>query len=415
LDDGVVIVGGGLAAQRCAETLRRGEYPGRLRIVCAEPHRPYDRPPLSKELLRVEGEAESPAFRPEQWYQERDIELLLATSATALDPDAHRLELADGSAVSYEHLVIATGARPRTLPLFDGYTNVSTLRTLEDSRLLRRLLTQGSRLAIIGAGFIGQEVAAAARAAGVDVAVIELESLPLVGLLGPELGRWFAELHSAEGVDLILGEVVSSISGGERIESLTLSDDRSVACDHVLIGVGVTSDVGWLESAGLPATGVPTDASGRSELPDVFAAGDAAAAYDPFLAQHVVSGHWEAASRQGIQVADRATADVREGTFASRPTLSSLDGRVPAPIRRAVRRRLGVSLAPTLAVHEPDRDRRTGLCGGQHQIVGPVADHDSDVLQAKDLWRDVLAVAVGRAGRRIDHGNQRHEGAASVR
>jgi 3-phenylpropionate/trans-cinnamate dioxygenase ferredoxin reductase subunit len=303
LDDGVVIVGGGLAAQRCAETLRRGEYPGRLRIVCAEPHRPYDRPPLSKELLRVEGEAESPAFRPEQWYQERDIELLLATSATALDPDAHRLELADGSAVSYEHLVIATGARPRTLPLFDGYTNVSTLRTLEDSRLLRRLLTQGSRLAIIGAGFIGQEVAAAARAAGVDVAVIELESLPLVGLLGPELGRWFAELHSAEGVDLILGEVVSSISGGERIESLTLSDDRSVACDHVLIGVGVTSDVGWLESAGLPATGVPTDASGRSELPDVFAAGDAAAAYDPFLARHVVSGHWEAASRQGIQVA----------------------------------------------------------------------------------------------------------------
>jgi 3-phenylpropionate/trans-cinnamate dioxygenase ferredoxin reductase subunit len=303
LDDGVVIVGGGLAAQRCAETLRRGEYPGRLRIVCAEPHRPYDRPPLSKELLRVEGEAESPAFRPEQWYQERDIELLLATSATALDPDAHRLELADGSAASYEHLVIATGARPRTLPLFDGYTNVSTLRTLEDSRLLRRLLTQGSRLAIIGAGFIGQEVAAAARAAGVDVAVIELESLPLVGLLGPELGRWFAELHSAEGVDLILGEVVSSISGGERIESLTLSDDRSVACDHVLIGVGVTSDVGWLESAGLPATGVPTDASGRSELPDVFAAGDAAAAYDPFLARHVVSGHWEAASRQGIQVA----------------------------------------------------------------------------------------------------------------
>ena len=305
LDDGVVIVGGGLAAQRCAEALRRGEYSGRLRIVCGEPHRPYDRPPLSKELLQVEPEvaAESPAFRPEAWYQERNIELLLATSATALDPDAHRLELADGSAVSYEKLVIATGARPRTLPLFDGYSNVSTLRTLEDSRLLRGLLTQGGRLAVIGAGFIGQEVAAAARAAGVDVAVIELESLPLIGLLGPEVGRWFAELHSAEGVELILGEVVSSISGEDRIESLTLSGGRSVACDHVLIGVGVTSDIGWLEAAGLPATGVPTDAAGRSELPDVFAAGDAAAVYDPFLAQHVVSGHWEAASRQGIQVA----------------------------------------------------------------------------------------------------------------
>jgi 3-phenylpropionate/trans-cinnamate dioxygenase ferredoxin reductase subunit len=303
LDGGVVIVGGGLAAQRCAETLRRGEYAGRLRIVCAEPHRPYDRPPLSKELLRVDAEAAPPEFRPEEWYLERNIELLLGSGATALEPDAHRLELADGSTISYEKLVIATGARPRTLPLFDGYANVSTLRKLEDSRLLRRLLGQGSRLAVIGAGFIGQEVAAAARAAGVDVAVIELESLPLVGLLGPELGRWFAELHFAEGVELILGDVVSSISGEDRIESLTLSDGRSVACDHVLVGVGVTSDVGWLEAAGLPATGVPTDASGRSELPDVFAAGDAAAVYDPFLAQHVVSGHWEAASRQGMQVA----------------------------------------------------------------------------------------------------------------
>ena len=303
MDDGVVIVGGGLAAQRCAEALRRGEYAGRLRIVCAEPHRPYDRPPLSKELLRVDAEVASSAFRPEEWYLERNIELLLGATAMALDPDAHRLELADGSTLSYEKLVIATGARPRMLPLFDGYSNVSTLRTLEDSNLLRQLLMQGSRLAVIGAGFIGQEVAAAARAAGVEVAVIELESLPLVGLLGPELGRWFAELHSGEGVELILGEVVSAISGKDRIESLTLSDGRSVACDHVLVGVGVISDVAWLEAVGLPATGVPTDASGRSELPDVLAAGDAAAVYDPFLARHIVSGHWEASSRQGMQVA----------------------------------------------------------------------------------------------------------------
>ena len=303
MDGGVVIVGGGLAAQRCAEALRRGEYAGRLRIVCAEPHRPYDRPPLSKELLRVDAELPSSAFRPEEWYLERNIELLLGATATALDPDAHRLELADGSTLSYEKLVIATGARPRMLPLFDGYSNVSTLRTVEDSNLLRQLLGQGSRLAVIGAGFIGQEVAAAARAAGVEVAVIELESLPLVGLLGPELGRWFAELHSGEGVELILGEVVSAISGKDRIESLTLSDGRSVACDHVLVGVGVVSDVAWLEASGLPATGVPTDASGRSELPDVFAAGAAAAVYDPFLDRHLVSGHWEASSRQGMQVA----------------------------------------------------------------------------------------------------------------
>jgi 3-phenylpropionate/trans-cinnamate dioxygenase ferredoxin reductase subunit len=303
LDDGIVIVGGGLAAQRCAESLRRGEYAGRLRIICAERHRPYDRPPLSKEMLRVGAEPESPEFHPEEWFAERKIELLLGVSAASLDPDAHRLTLADAGTVGYEKLVITTGARPRMLPQFDGYSNVSTLRTLEDSRLLASLLRAKSRLVVIGAGFIGQEVAAAARAAGAEVVVIELESLPLVGLLGPELGRWFAELHSGEGVELILGEVVSAIGGQDRIESLTLSDGRSVACDHVLVGVGVVPDVGWLETAGLPAAGVPTDASGRSELPDVFAAGDAAAVYDPFLARHVVSGHWEAASRQGIQVA----------------------------------------------------------------------------------------------------------------
>jgi 3-phenylpropionate/trans-cinnamate dioxygenase ferredoxin reductase subunit len=303
VDDGIVIAGGGLAAQRCAESLRRGEYAGRLRIVCAERHRPYDRPPLSKEMLRVGGEPESPEFHPEEWYAERNVELLLDVTAASLDADAHLLTLADGSTLGYDKLVIATGARPRMLPQFDGYSNVSTLRTLEDSRLLASLLAGESRLVVIGAGFIGQEVAAAARAAGAEVAVIELESLPLVGLLGPELGRWFAELHSGEGVELILGEVVSAISGQDRIESLTLSDGRSVACDHVLVGVGVVPDVGWLEAAGVPAGGVPTDASGRSELPDVFAAGDAAAVYDPFLARHVVSGHWEASSRQGIQVA----------------------------------------------------------------------------------------------------------------
>jgi NADPH-dependent 2,4-dienoyl-CoA reductase/sulfur reductase-like enzyme len=275
-----------------------------LRIVCAERHRPYDRPPLSKELLRPGADAEAPAFRPAEWYAERGVELLGAATASALDAEAHRLLLADGSVLGYESLVIATGARPRVLPLFHGYTNVSALRTVEDSRVLRDVFEQGRRLAIIGAGFIGQEVAAAARGAGADVVVVELESLPLIGLLGPELGRWFAELHLAEGVQLLLGEVVVSVSAeGGRIDSLTLGDGGSLACDHVLVGVGVVPDVSWLESAGVPSSGVQTDESGRTELPDVFAAGDAAAWYDRFLARHVLSGHWEAASRQGIAVA----------------------------------------------------------------------------------------------------------------
>jgi 3-phenylpropionate/trans-cinnamate dioxygenase ferredoxin reductase component len=302
--EGVVIVGGGLAVQRCAEMLRRGEYTGRLRVVCAEAHTPYDRPPLSKELLRADADELPPAFRALDWYAERSIELIAGVAATALDPEAHLLTLADGIGISYEKLVIATGARPRTLPLLARHRNVSTLRTFEDSCRLRALFAGRRRLAIVGAGFIGQEVAAAARAAGSEVAVIELESLPLVGLLGPEIGRWLAELHAGEGVELSLGEVVSSVSGDADIESLTLSDGTTVACDHVLVGVGVVPEVGWLRSAGVPASGLPTDESGRSEFPDVFAAGDAAATFDPFLGRHVLSGHWEAASRQGAAVAN---------------------------------------------------------------------------------------------------------------
>jgi NADPH-dependent 2,4-dienoyl-CoA reductase/sulfur reductase-like enzyme len=208
-----------------------------------------------------------------------------------------------GESVDYDTLVIATGARPRTLPIFDGYANVSTLRTLDDAHRLRGLLAGHARLVVIGAGFIGLEVAAAARAAGAEVVVIELASLPLAGLLGPEIGGWLAELHTAAGVELILGEVVTAVSGAETVESLTLSDDRTISCDHVLVGVGVVPDVGWLESAGVPASGVATDELGRSELPDVLAAGDAAAFFDPFLDRHVVSGHWEAAARQGTIVA----------------------------------------------------------------------------------------------------------------
>lgn len=296
-------MGGGLAAQRCAESLRLRGYDQPVRIACGEAYLPYDRPPLSKELLAADAREEIASFRPESWYAEKSIEVLLSRWAEALDAPTHRVSFDGGESVDYDTLVIATGARPRTLPIFDGYANVSTLRTLDDAHRLRGLLAGHARLVVIGAGFIGLEVAAAARAAGAEVVVIELASLPLAGLLGPEIGGWLAELHTAAGVELILGEVVTAVSGAETVESLTLSDDRTISCDHVLVGVGVVPDVGWLESAGVPASGVATDELGRSELPDVLAAGDAAAFFDPFLDRHVVSGHWEAAARQGTIVA----------------------------------------------------------------------------------------------------------------
>ena len=309
-DRGVVIVGGGLAAQRCAEALRRFGYEGRVRIVCGEPHAPYDRPPLSKEVLAGEGADAAVGFRAAEWYDGKDVELLLGRRAARLDAPARRVALADGEGLAFDELVIATGASPRTLPALAPYANVSTLRTLEDARALRELLAARARLVIVGAGFIGQEVAAAWRAGGAEVAIVEAETLPLRGLLGEEIGAWFAAMHRDEGVALVLGHTVAEIHGGERVEAVTLDDGRRLEADHVLIGIGVRPELAWIDGSGLPVEGIPTDASGRTTLPGVWAAGDAAAFHDRFLDRHALSGHWEAAGRQGAAVA---------GAIAGRP------------------------------------------------------------------------------------------------
>jgi 3-phenylpropionate/trans-cinnamate dioxygenase ferredoxin reductase subunit len=301
--EGVVIAGGGLAAQRCAETLRRIGYEGRVRMVCAEPHLPYDRPPLSKEVLEDGAAEASVGYRAAEWYPGKAVEPILGVAASGLDAGAHRLTLSDGSVLGYDQLVIASGARPRILPAFARHENASTLRALEDARVIRGLLEARARLLIIGAGFIGQEVAARARGAGVEVTVIEAEPLPLHGLLGREIGEWFADLHRGEGVDLVLGHTAAQIHGDGRLDAVTLDDGRRVEADHVLVGIGVVPELDWVAGSGLPSGGIPTDAGGRSELADVYAAGDAAAFFDPFLGRHALSGHWESAGRQGAAVA----------------------------------------------------------------------------------------------------------------
>ena len=301
--DGVVIAGGGLAAQRCAETLRRLGYEGALRIVCGEAALPYNRPPLSKEVLAQEAAEEKVPFRPAEWFSDKAVETLLGVSAVGIDAVAHRLALAGGDVLGYEHLVIATGARPRTLPLLAGHDNVSTLRTLEDARALREVLASGARLLIVGAGFIGGEVAAAARAHGCAVTVVEAEPLPMHGLLGREVGGWFAALHREEGVELVLGRTVAQVHGSGRVEEVTLDDGSRIATDHVLVAIGVDPELGWAAAAGLGQAGIPVDAGGRSVISDVYAAGDVAAFPDPFLGRHALSGHWEASGRQGTAVA----------------------------------------------------------------------------------------------------------------
>jgi NADPH-dependent 2,4-dienoyl-CoA reductase/sulfur reductase-like enzyme len=302
-DDGVLIVGGGLAAQRCAETLRRRGYEGRVRMACAEPEPPYDRPPLSKGLLAGEVGEESLAYRPAWWYEEKEVELMLGARAAALDPAGRRVRLDSGAALPYERLLIATGGTARRLPFLDGYENVHQLRSLADARRLRGELTAGARLAIVGAGFIGQEVAATARRLGGEVTMIEALEAPLAPILGEELGRWFAELHSDQGVRVLTGAALEGARGEGRVEELVLAGGEAVACDAVVVGVGTLPATRWLTGSGLDEEGVRTDTSGRTRLPGVFAAGDASVPFDPRFGVHARTEHWDAAAWQGTAVA----------------------------------------------------------------------------------------------------------------
>lgn len=300
---GVVIAGGGLAAQRCAETLRRCGWEGPVTIACAEQHRPYDRPPLSKEVLHDATAEERLAFRPEAWYEEKDVELLLGAPALALHPGARTVELGDGSLLRYEHLLIATGGAPRPLPALAPFANVGTLRDLSDAQALRGALSPGARLLVVGAGFIGQEVAAAAAAHGADVTIVEAAPLPLSALLGEQIGGWFADLHRARGVSLRLGEQVTAVEGQERLTAVTLAGGERLEVDHAVVGVGIAPATGWLAGSGLAPGHVLTDPDGRTELPCVYAAGDASATFDPQLGEHVPGSHWEAAGREGAAAA----------------------------------------------------------------------------------------------------------------
>ncbi|HEX5194366.1 MAG TPA: FAD-dependent oxidoreductase [Solirubrobacteraceae bacterium] len=301
---GIVIVGGGLAGQRCAETLRREGCERPIRLICAEAMRPYDRPPLSKRLLVDRSRDETLTYRPERWYQDHDVDLLVGVRATGLAPGEHRVRLSDGSTLRYERLLIGTGARPRTLALLDRYDNVSTLRTFDDARRLREVFATGAALAVIGAGFVGLELAATARGQGLPVTLVEAARYPLAGVLGEQLGGWFADLHEREGATVRSAVTVDAVEGDGSIRTLRLSDGSLVEADHVVVAAGVQPDVEWLRDSGLhSAGGVPVDARGATAAADVYAAGDAAATLDRGTGRRIAGAHWEAAARQGTEAA----------------------------------------------------------------------------------------------------------------
>ena len=295
---GIVIVGGGLAGQRCCETLRRSGWDGGIQMLSGEGHAPYDRPPLSKDALTAP--ASVPAFRPDDWYRENDVELLMATRATRLDAAGRRVFLDDGTSLPFGRLLVATGAEPVVLPLLRGYPNVHALRTFEDAVRLRTALGPGRRLAILGAGFLGLEAAASARSLGTEVDVVDIAPVPLARVLPADVGRWFHDLHAEEGVRMHLGDAVTAVHANRgQIYELELASGTPVACDAVLAAVGVHAATRWLDAAGP----IATDAAGRTVLPDVYAAGDAAAWPDPATGEPRWTQQWEAAARQGVTVA----------------------------------------------------------------------------------------------------------------
>jgi 3-phenylpropionate/trans-cinnamate dioxygenase ferredoxin reductase subunit len=304
-DVDVLIAGGGLAAQRTCETLRRLGYDGRVRLLCDERHAPYDRPPLSKAVLTGERGSETPSLRPARWYREHDVELMLGARASALDPAARRVDLEDGACLRYRQLVVATGSRPRRLPALPLGDAVRELRTIDDARALRQLLSGGvERLAIVGAGLIGMEVASSARRLGIAVTLIEAAPTPLARALPPTLGRWLAGLHERAGVEVLLERAVDRVRHDGTHVELALNDGHSVVADLVLVATGTVPATDWLADTGLGSAGaIHVDAGGRSALPGIYAAGDAACFPDPATGRHIPTQHWEAAAHQGAAVA----------------------------------------------------------------------------------------------------------------
>ncbi|MGH8776127.1 MAG: NAD(P)/FAD-dependent oxidoreductase [Jiangellaceae bacterium] len=291
----LVIVGGGLAGAKAAETLREEGFTGPVVLVCAEAERPYERPPLSKGYLLGAAERDTAFVHPESWYAEHDVDLRLGTRATALDPTAHEVELTGGERIRYEKLLLATGSTPRRLDVpgadLDG---VSYLRELRHADHIRRVLSPGRRVAIVGAGWIGLEVAAAARHHGAEVTVFEIADLPLQGVLGDEVARVFADLHREHGVDLRLGASIQEIGGdGGRVSTVVTPGGEQLGVDAVIVGVGIRPSIELATAAGLTIEdGVAVDAAFRTSAPDVYAAGDVAAAEHPLLGTRVRVEHW---------------------------------------------------------------------------------------------------------------------------
>jgi 3-phenylpropionate/trans-cinnamate dioxygenase ferredoxin reductase subunit len=302
----IVLVGGGLATGTAVRELRNQGYAEHLVVIAGENHPPYERPPLSKGYLLGNEPAEKALVNADSWYAEHDVDLRTGVTVESVDPDARTLR-AGGEDLAWSRLLLATGATPRRLPLADeSGASVHYLRTLEDSTELKARLLPGARIGIIGGGWIGLEVASAARQAGSEVVVLEALDQPLRNVLGPEVGALFAQLHREKGVDVRTGVRIENISSGTGSDGATigLAGGDTLTVDRLVVGVGVTPRADLATAAGIAVdNGIVVDAGLRTSAPEVFAAGDVANVDHPVLGHRVRVEHWDTAIKHGAVAA----------------------------------------------------------------------------------------------------------------
>ena len=300
-----VILGAGVGGHFAAEALRQAGYDGRVTLVGAEGVLPYDRPPLSKAFLQGQKAAGDLFFKPDEFYREHDVDLLVDAPAETVDVGGRRLALAGGRHLSYDALLIVTGASPIRLrqPGFD-LPGVRYLRSLADAEALRADLERARHLLVVGAGFIGCEVAASARALGRAVTVVDLLDAPMVRAVGAELGQLYADLHRAHGVDLRLGASVTELRGHGRVEEAVLADGERMACDLVVVGVGVRPATGVVAGTAVAVgRGILVDERCATNVPSIYAAGDVAEWEHPALGRRLLVEHFDNAGMQGAAAA----------------------------------------------------------------------------------------------------------------
>lgn len=304
-DPTFVIVGAGQSGGWAAATLRAEGVTGRVLVIGAETYPPHERPPLSKGVLAGEAALEKTFLRPDAFYGEKKIELKLGTRVEGIDRTDQRLRVAGGETVPYDALLLATGARVRRLPIPGSeLPGVHYLRTIEDMLAIRERLQTGCRVAVVGGGYIGLEVAATARKKGCPVVVVEMQSVAMARVVAPEIGRFYGDVHRGRGVDLRLGVQVARLEGRERVERVVTADGTAIEADLVVVGVGIVPDAELAAAADLKIeNGIVVDEFAQTSDPRIWAAGDVANAWNPALGRRVRLESWQNAQNQAIAAA----------------------------------------------------------------------------------------------------------------